>query len=79
MRVMARRWGKALAVRIPSQLVHEAGLKEGDWLEVQFGSVPSNTIPRLPTYSLNQLLAGISATNLPDEVLDDGPMGRELL
>ena len=35
--------------------------------------------PALPRYSLDELLAGITPENLPDESFDDAPRGQELL
>lgn len=79
MRSQVSRWGNSLAVRLPQQIVKSAGLKEGETLELDVAGGVVHLRPARPSYSLNQLLAGITKDNLPDESFDDGPKGRELL
>ena len=72
------KWGNSLAVRIPQALVKEARLAEGDLLSVNLrrdGSIVLRSKRR--KYSLDELLAGITAKNRHKET-DWGPTrGKE--
>ena len=41
------KWGNSLAVRLPSKLVEELGLKEGDEVEIMKGKGPTLEIQRV--------------------------------
>jgi len=72
------RWGNSLAVRLPKQVLEQAGLSEGAPVEL---AVEAGTVilrPAKPRYDIDKLIAGITPENLP-ESSDDAPMGRELL
>ncbi|QQP91236.1 AbrB/MazE/SpoVT family DNA-binding domain-containing protein [Skermanella sp. TT6] len=78
MRTEVSRWGNSLAVRLPKQVLEQAGLSEGAAVElvVEAGTVILH--PAKPRYDLEELIAGITPENLP-ESFDDAPVGRELL
>lgn len=78
MRMQVAKWGNSLAVRLPRQIVETAGIGEGTVLDVQVGSDGEVRLSRAkPRYTLEELLAGITPDNLPDEVFDDAPRGEE--
>ena len=79
MRTEVARWGNSLAVRLPRQVLEQTNIIEGTAvdLDVEDGHVVIR--PAVPRYALDDLLAGITADNLPDESFDDPPRGRELL
>lgn len=77
MRTEITRWGNSLAVRLPKQVLEQAGLPEGLPVELV---VEANTVvlrPAKPCYDIDMLIAGITPENLP-ESFDDAPVGREL-
>ena len=76
MRTQIARWGNSLAVRLPRQVADDAGLGEGTSVEVAVVGGIVQVIPAKQTYTLKQLLAGITAENLPDS-FDDRPHGAE--
>ncbi len=80
MQTQIARWGNSLAVRIPQPLARAAALAEGTAVElvVEDGQLVLRPRPSVPL-SLADLLAGITHENLPDESVDDGPVGREAL
>lgn len=78
MRTQIARWGNSLAVRLPRQIADDAGLDEGSAVELDVVDGVVRVAPSRPTYSLAQLLAGITPDNIP-ESFDDLPQGRELL
>ncbi len=78
MRTQVAKWGNSLAVRLPRRIVEEAGISEGASVEIDVtpeGEV--RMVAARPRYSLDELLAGITPDNLPDEVFDDRPRGAE--
>ena len=76
MRSHVARWGNSLAFRIPRHLADAAGLAEGRDVELEVEDGRLVVRPRPPT--LEMLLAGITAENLPEST-DDAPRGAERL
>lgn len=79
MRTEIARWGNSLALRLPRPIADQAGIAEGTAVEVDIEDDHVVIRPALPRYSLDELLAGITPDNLPDESFDDAPRGQELL
>jgi len=71
------RWGNSLGLRVPKALASEAGLVEGDTVEisVQDGSLVLR--PTKPSYSLVVFVAKITPENRHDESDWGQPVGRE--
>jgi antitoxin MazE len=78
MRAQISRWGNSLAVRLPRQLADSAGLGEGTAVELDIIDGTVRLTPARPSYTLTQLLAGITPDNIP-ESFDDAPHGTEML
>lgn len=74
MRTRIRKWGNSLGVRIPSALAEDARLHEGAEVEL---TVREGQLVIVPVLSLAELVAGITATNLPAMDDDDAPRGGE--
>ena len=73
------KWGNSLAVRIPQHLAKEIGLSDG--AEVEIVAIDGNlTIkPRKQKqYSLAELIAGITSTNLHGEIDTGVSVGQEI-
>lgn len=79
MRTQIARWGNSLAVRLPRQVADSAGLGEGTVVELDVADGVVRLMPTHPRYTLDELLAGITPENLPDETFDDRPRGQEPL
>jgi antitoxin MazE len=75
MRTRIRKWGNSLGVRIPSALAEDARLHEGAEVDV---TIREGQLVIVPVLSLAELVAGITAMNLPALVEDDAPRGGEL-
>lgn len=82
MQAKLSRWGNSLAVRIPTALARSLNLAEDDRLrlEVEDGALIVRPEPALPSRrpTLTELLANMTAENLPDEVEWGPPVGREI-
>lgn len=79
MKTRVQKWGNSLALRIPKAFADEAGLSENSAVELSLGAgglVVRPVVPPAPT--LEELLRGVSADNLPGE-WDTGPAtGKEV-
>jgi len=72
-----RRWGNSLAVRIPKALADSLRVSDGRRAEIRLenGALVLRPIvkpARKPSYTLDQLLSGMTKDNVPEEV-DWGP------
>jgi antitoxin MazE len=79
MRTKVRKWGNSLGVRIPKAFAEEAAVTEGSAVDV---SVLEGRIVVTPVsarrYTLNTLLAEVTARNRHAEVATGSPRGREV-
>ncbi len=81
MRTEIARWGNSLAVRLPRPIAEQARLAEGMPVELAVEGDRVVIRPRTlrPQDALDALLDRITPENVPDEVFDDRPRGRERL
>jgi antitoxin MazE len=73
------KWGNGVALKIPAALAEELGIVEGSAAEiaVEDGSLVVTPVPK-PTYTLDQLLEGMTAENMYGEISAGEPVGNEL-
>jgi antitoxin MazE len=78
--VQFSRWGNSVAVRIPSNVLKDVGASEGTSAELTVisGKVVLNPISSRPSYTLDELLAGITKDNLHEEIDFGPPVGSEI-
>lgn len=78
MKVQVQRWGNSLALRIPKSLAIETHISNGSEVELSLvdGKLIIEPIVE-PTFSLDELLAGVTETNLHSAVETGGPVGNE--
>ena len=74
MRTTIRKWGNSLGVRIPSALAEDARLHDGAEVDV---TVREGQLVIVPVLSLAELVAGITAANLPELAETGVPRGGE--
>jgi len=72
------RWGNGMAIRIPKALLEDAGVQEGDTLNlsVRNGSIVARPAKKKAT--LKELVAKVSPANLHGEVDWGKPKGKEI-
>jgi antitoxin MazE len=82
MQVLLKRWGNSTAVRLPSKVMEEACLRLDQAVNVRAegGRIVIEPVRRT-SFTLEELVAGITPENLPDRAdIDTGaPIGREML
>ncbi len=73
------KWGNSLAVRIPKLIAEEAGVAEGDPLELdaERGEIKLRRQERVP--SLKELVSRITPENRHGETLVSSEMGKEIV
>lgn len=74
---MIARWGNSLAVRIPKALADHAGLQDGTTVDITVRNGALVVTAQGPTYTLDDLVDGISQTNRHGETVTGPPEGRE--
>jgi len=78
MKLRVQKWGNSLALRIPKALAIEAKVASGSTVEMSLSNGELRIKPvEEQEYALEELLSGITAENIHDEVLTGIPQGRE--
>jgi len=79
MRAKVQKWGNSLAIRIPKPVALEIGLSADREIDMSIQKGALVLTPAKPTYTLAELVAGITHANRHDEVDFGPPVGRELI
>jgi antitoxin MazE len=77
MKAQLVKWGNSLAVRIPRHVIEEAGLKEGDVLEIEAADNYIELRPKVKVPSLAKLVAEITDQNRYSEISIGQEIGKE--
>lgn len=79
MNTRIQKWGNSLALRIPHAFAKNFHLMKGSAVELSLedGKLVITPVQK-KSYTLKQLLAGVSKQNLHGEVDWDPPMGKEI-
>ena len=78
MQTQVTRWGDSFAIRLPKQIVDAAKIVDGALVDVTVVDNGIRLSPARSQYSLESLVEQITPDNQHD-LVDDGPMGVELL
>ena len=78
MKTKVVKWGNSLGLRIPKSFAEEVQVAEGSTvdLSIEDGRLVIRVATQ-PEYSLDELLGGITETNLHSEVDSGDPVGGE--
>jgi len=81
MRAKIQKWGNSLAVRLPKAITEKAGLVIEDEVDIDVENTGKVVLlPRIKKeYRLEELLTGITPSNLHDGIDFGEPQGREAL
>lgn len=79
MRGHIQKWGNSLALRIPKSFAEEVGVSAGSPVELTLleGQLRIQPVSR-PSYSLEDLLAGVTDDNLHQAIESGPPVGDEV-
>ena len=79
MRSRVQQWGNSLALRIPKAFAADVGLSRNAEVELQIvdGKLQISPVPR-EELSLESLVSQITPENRHEEVLFEGPVGKEV-
>jgi antitoxin MazE len=78
MQARIQKWGNSLAVRIPKPFALEVGLEQNSLVAVTIEEGKLLLEPIKPSYSLEELLAGVTKNNLHHEVETGPAVGNEV-
>lgn len=79
MKLKVQKWGNSLALRIPKALAIEANVASGSTVDMSLSNGELKIRPvEDQEYSLDELLSGITAENIHDEVSTGAPQGKEI-
>lgn len=76
---VVKKWGNSPAIRLPAAVMEAAHLTLEQAVEVRAENGRIVIEPAIPTYSLDDLLAGITANNRHSEQDFGASQGQELL
>jgi len=77
-KLKVQKWGNSLALRIPKALAIEANVASGSTVEMSLSNGELKIKPvEDQEYTLDELLSGITAENIHDEVSTGIPQGKE--
>ena len=72
------KWGNSLGLRIPKSFAEQAGVEAGSEVDISVENGELIVRPRRsPRYNLKDLLQGVTAKNVHQEVETGEPVGRE--
>jgi antitoxin MazE len=79
MRTQIQKWGNSLALRIPKSFAADSKIEEGSIVDMSLvkGKLVIEPIYE-PTYTLDELLAGITKKNIHAEVDTGRSVGKEV-
>ncbi len=79
METRIQKWGNSLALRIPQAFAAEAGLSQDSPVELTLeeGRLVINPVST-HTFTLDELLAGVTPDNLHGEIDTGAPAGKEV-
>jgi antitoxin MazE len=79
LRTRVQKWGNSLALRIPKAFAQEVGLQEDGEVDLSVEKGRLVVVPPVsPSYTLDELLAGIRPANLHQEADWGPPVGKEV-
>jgi antitoxin MazE len=79
MRARIQKWGNSLALRIPKAFAAEVQLEQDSLVDITLsdGAIVVSPVSE-ESYTLEQLLAGVTKNNIHREVDTGSPMGNEV-
>jgi antitoxin MazE len=79
MRTQVQKWGNSLALRIPRSFATESKIAEGSVVNMSIVEGKLIIEPASePTYTLDELLAGVTKQNIHAEINIGSPVGKEV-
>jgi antitoxin MazE len=79
MEIQFAKWGNSIALRVPSKVAEALAIAPGSVAELDLKRDKLIITPRQNTYQLDDLLAGITAKNLHQEVSSGAAVGAEVI
>ena len=78
MKARIQKWGNSLALRIPKSFATHSNIEKGSVVDLSLDNGRLIVAPAQEQYSLEELLARVTKTNLHSEVDFGLPVGKEV-
>lgn len=78
MKARIQKWGNSLALRIPKSFATHSNIEQGSVVDLSLDNGRMIVEPAQEQYSLEELLARVTKTNLHSEVDFGLPVGKEV-
>ena len=78
MKARIQKWGNSLALRIPKSVATHSNIEQGSVVDLSLDNGRMIVEPAQEQYSLEELLARVTKTNLHSEVDFGLPVGKEV-
>ena len=78
MKARIQKWGNSLALRIPKSFATHSNIEQGSVVDLSLDNGRIIVEPAQEQYSLEELLARVTKTNLHSEVDFGLPVGKEV-
>jgi len=78
MKARIQKWGNSLALRIPKSFAMHSNIEQGSVVDLSLDNGRLIVEPAQEQYSLEELLARVTKTNLHSEVDFGLPVGKEV-
>ena len=79
MEIQFAKWGNSVALRVPSKVAEALAIAPGSVAELDLKRDKLIITPRHNVYQIDDLLAGINAKNLHQEVSTGSAVGAEVI
>jgi len=79
MEVQFAKWGNSIALRVPSKVAESLGIVPGSVASLDLKRDKLIITPQRHRYQLDDLLAGITSKNLPQETDTGAAVGAEVI
>jgi antitoxin MazE len=79
MEIQFAKWGNSVALRVPSKVAEALAIAPGSVAELDLKRDKLIITPRNNVYQIDDLLAGINAKNLHQEVSTGSAVGAEVI
>ena len=78
MKARIQKWGNSLALRIPKSFAMHSNIEQGSVVDLSLDNGRMIVEPAQEQYSLEELLARVTKTNLHSEIDFGLPVGKEV-
>ena len=77
MKMVVKKWGNSLGIRIPNAIARELALKDGSFVDIN-DKDKEIIIKPIKKNKLSEMLSKVNEQNIHKEIETGGPVGKEI-